>query len=93
MEFHAWLASFETHEQAARNAFEQLIKLRAETAYVPASQPPDSDILVLMSMSDGEVYPGYLDGEVWRYADAMPVSILQVLAWRHMPAGHLEAVV
>lgn len=89
MNFHTWLAGFESHEQAARAAFDQLLKLRAEATYFPASQPPDSDILVLMSMSDGEVYPGYLDGQVWRYADAMPVSIVEVLAWRHMPAGHL----
>lgn len=99
MSFDAWVVTFQDLRLAARAAFDhvqQLLKenaeLREAAQWHGANQQPDSDILVLVETSDNEVYPGYLDGDVWRYADGMPVSILEVVAWRYMPAPHKRTV-
>lgn len=94
MSFDAWLITFQDARQAARAAFdraEQLATenadLREKSAWQPAgTRPPvDADLLVLLETSDGEVYPGFADGERWYYADGMPVSSVEVVAWRHLP--------
>jgi hypothetical protein len=94
MTFDAWLITFQDARQAARAAYDRAAELVAENAvlreqaaWLPASAPPpvDADLLVLLETSDGEVYPGYTDGERWYYADGMPVSSVEVVAWRHLP--------
>jgi ParB-like chromosome segregation protein Spo0J len=47
---------------------------------------PDADTTVLIALSEGEVWLGYLDGETWRYADAMPIALEAVTHWMHVPA-------
>ena len=47
---------------------------------------PDADTLVLIALNDDDVWTGYLDGDVWRYADAMPIKSERVTHWMHMPA-------
>ncbi len=95
MTFTSWLLTYQDARQAARAAFDQVAVLQAKVAELLESAtwridgtPPDSETLVLIQLADGEVYPGYHDGNLWRYADAMPVSTHEVLAWRHMPAPH-----
>lgn len=48
---------------------------------------PDDDILVLLALSDEEVWPGFRDGEVWRYADATPIESAKVTDWMDLPAA------
>ena len=52
-----------------------------------ADRLPDDGILVLLALSDEEVWPGFHDGAVWRYADAMPIESAQVTDWMHLPAA------
>ncbi len=45
--------------------------------WVPASElKPDSNITVLLfdAAASEPVWPGYLDGDTWRYADGMPAN-------------------
>lgn len=94
MNFDAWLTTFPDPLAAAREAFGRAAQLGAENAklredaeWQPAGTVPpvDADLLVLLETSDGEVYPGFADGERWYYADGMPVSSVEVVAWRHLP--------
>jgi hypothetical protein len=50
-----------------------------------AAALPDDDILVLIALTNGEVWPGYRDGDAWRYVDAMPITGERVTHWMHMP--------
>ena len=52
-----------------------------------AEQLPDDGILVLLALSDEEVWPGFRDGDVWRYVDATPIEPVQVTDWMHLPAA------
>ena len=45
---------------------------------------PDSDIVVLAALDDGEVWPAYLD-EKWLYVTGDPIRPSRVLYWCHMP--------
>lgn len=100
MNYDSWRISFQTGEQAARSAFERLAhladentRLRGAMAWACPSSPPDKEIAVQMALSDTSVQPGYLDGDVWRYADGMPVTVLEVMAWCHMaPAPTLPLI-
>ncbi len=47
---------------------------------------PDDDTLVLIALNDDDVWTGFRDGDVWRYADAMPITKERVTHWMHMPA-------
>ncbi|MBY0557586.1 MAG: hypothetical protein K2P77_10315 [Burkholderiaceae bacterium] len=92
--FRAWMDSYPSPWSAAYAAYQHVQRLAAENARLSAEQawvssetPPDDESLVLLATSDGDVYPGYIDGGVWRYADAMPVSVLEVVAWRALPPG------
>jgi hypothetical protein len=50
-------------------------------------QLPDADMTVLVEAKHSdEIWPGYLDGDTWRWATGLPVTG-KVLAWAHMPAG------
>jgi hypothetical protein len=96
MDVCTWLATFQSAEEAARAAFARLTELtstvaqlRSDGAYTLTPALPDCDLLVLMSLSDGDVCPGFYD-DCWRYHDGMPVTCVQVEAWRHMPAGHKD---
>lgn len=54
-------------------------------SWQPVEMPPDSDITVMIFPdADGEVWLGWLDGELWRYADGMPANPTH---WAHMPGG------
>lgn len=50
-----------------------------------AAALPDDDTLVLLALNDDDVWPGYRDGDIWRYVDAMPIAIERVTHWMHMP--------
>jgi hypothetical protein len=52
-----------------------------------AERLPDDDTLVLLALSDEEVWPGVRDGDVWRYADATPIESAQVTDWMDLPAA------
>lgn len=55
--------------------------------WVPiAESRPDSDTTVLLFDCElnEPVWPGYLDGDVWRYADGMPADPTH---WADMPGG------
>lgn len=50
---------------------------------------PDSDTTVLViEAGEVEVWPGYLDGDVWRNADGFPLPA--VLFWAPMPEGPMQ---
>lgn len=52
----------------------------------PVAEAPDSDITVLLfdSAASEPVWPGYLDGDVWRTAEGMPAALTQ---WSDLPKG------
>lgn len=45
---------------------------------------PDDDITVLIALSDGEVWTGFLDAGQWRFESADPVET-PVTHWMHFP--------
>jgi hypothetical protein len=57
-----------------------------DTNWTPAASLPDADTTVLLALSDGEVWQGYLDGETWRDTSAMPIASARVTHWMHTPA-------
>lgn len=94
MKFDAWMAAFPDPTAAAHAAFNlaaqlshENTELNGQAAWISdGSMPPnEADLLVLLETSDGEVYPGYAAEDRWYYADGMPVSSVEVLAWRHLP--------
>ncbi len=50
-----------------------------------AAALPDDDTLVLLALNDDDVWPGYRDGDAWRYVDAMPITAERVTHWMHLP--------
>lgn len=52
---------------------------------------PDDDITVMLALSDGEVWQGYRNGEIWRDTSGMPIASARVTHWMHVPA-HPEPV-
>ena len=50
-----------------------------------AAALPDDDTLVLIALNDDDVWPGYRDGDVWRYVDAMPITVERVTHWMPLP--------
>lgn len=52
----------------------------------PVAEPPDSDVTVLLfePAASEPVWPGYLDGDVWRTAEGMPAS---PTLWSEIPGG------
>ncbi|MCC6071432.1 DUF551 domain-containing protein [Massilia sp. GCM10020059] len=55
---------------------------------------PDADLAVLIAMSDGDVWLGYLDGEIWRDVGADVIAWDRVTHWMHLPPapGSIEEV-
>ncbi len=49
-----------------------------------AARLPDADLTVLLALDDGEVWPGYLDGDTWRYVTADPLGS-RVTHWMDFP--------
>jgi len=45
---------------------------------------PDADMTVLVHMDDGEVWTGFLDGEVWRFVSGDRIEA-RVLHWMQFP--------
>jgi hypothetical protein len=46
---------------------------------------PDDGILVIAADSEGDTSAAFLDGDAWRYADALPSPVPAF--WTHFPAG------
>lgn len=63
------------------------MKLAELIQWHPVSEPPDSDITVLLfsPQADEPVWPGYLDGARWRYSDGLLAN--PPTHWADMPAG------
>jgi hypothetical protein len=51
---------------------------------------PDDEITVLLAFTDGEVWPGYKDGDRWRDLSGIPVGMDRITHWMDMPAGPAE---
>lgn len=49
-----------------------------------ADRLPDADLSVMLALDDGEVWPGYLDGDTWRYVTADPIGA-RVTHWMDFP--------
>jgi hypothetical protein len=47
---------------------------------------PDDKLLVLVALNDDDVWPAYRDGDIWRYVDAMPITVERVTHWTRFPA-------
>jgi hypothetical protein len=56
-----------------------------------AATLPDDDTLVLIALNDDDVWPGYRDGDVWRYLDTMPITVERVTHWMPLPAAPAQA--
>lgn len=55
--------------------------------FLPELALPDSDTTVLIiSVGDTEAWPGYLDGDIWRGSDGMPI-LEDIAYWAHIPEG------
>ena len=66
-------------------------KPKVAVEWKPAARGlPDDGLLVLIALNDDDVWTGYRDGHIWRYADAMPLAIERVTHWAHMPAPPTE---
>lgn len=50
-----------------------------------AAALPDDDILVLIALANGEVWPAFRDYGRWCYCSGMPVEPARVTHWMHMP--------
>jgi hypothetical protein len=50
-----------------------------------ADRLPDDFTLVLLALSDDEVWPGFRDAGVWRYVDATPIESATVTHWTNLP--------
>lgn len=52
----------------------------------PVAEPPDSDTTVLLfdPAASEPVWPGYLDGDVWRTAEGIPAAPIH---WADLPLG------
>lgn len=52
----------------------------------PVAEPPDSDTTVLLfdPAASEPVWPGYLDGDVWRTAEGFPAA---PTLWTDLPKG------
>jgi hypothetical protein len=50
-----------------------------------AEAMPDDDVLVLLALNDDDVWPGFRDGDIWRYVDAMPIDVERVTHWMDLP--------
>ena len=58
--------------------------MKTQIHWQPVSTPPDSDMNVLIHLSDGEVWTGFLDGDTWRFVTGDRVEV-QVLHWADFP--------
>ena len=57
-----------------------------QTSWIPVTDHlPDADTLVLLALNDDDVWPGFRDGDTWRYVDAMPIVVERVTHWMHLP--------
>jgi len=56
-----------------------------------AKQLPDDGLLVVIALNDDDVWTGFRDGEIWRYADGMPVINERVTDWMRMPSPPVRA--
>lgn len=67
------------------NAVQQL-QQEHEKQWTPVeTQLPDDGLLVVIALNDDDVWTGFRDGEIWRYADGMPVTNERVTDWMRMP--------
>lgn len=54
--------------------------------WIPVStRLPDADLTVLIALSDGDVWTGYLDGDTWRDVGATPLEQGRVTYWADLP--------
>ena len=68
-------------------AIAQSVDQEREKPWTPVeAKLPDDSLLVLLALNDDDVWPGYRDGDLWRYADAMPINVERVTHWMAMPA-------
>lgn len=50
-----------------------------------ADKLPDAEMTVLIALSDGEVWTGFLEFDGWRYVSGSPVAPCQVTHWMSFP--------
>lgn len=59
--------------------------MTAATTWTPVAEGlPDDEILVQIALNDDDVWTGFRDGDIWRYADAMPITTERVTHWAPM---------
>lgn len=77
---------FKKHLAEINTAAEQLDQEREKSWTAVEDRLPDDSLLVLLALNDDDVWPGYRDGDIWRYVDAMPITGERVTDWMPMPA-------
>lgn len=60
-----------------------------EITWHPANNPPDPEVTVLLSLADGQTWPGFWDGGIlgYRNPDSLPYKAGHILGWAEMPLG------
>lgn len=76
--------AFQRHTDTLKAILTQLEQEVARWTPV-AERMPDDNTLVLLALNDDEAWPGYRDGDTWRYVDAMPIANERVTHWMRMP--------
>lgn len=89
------------HREATRKFFKRKAQVanavaaltqECEKQWTPVTkQLPDDGLLVAIALNDDDVWTGFRDGDIWRYADGMPVSNERVTDWMHMPTPPVRA--
>lgn len=81
--YESLIANGKTGAEAMQAVF---VQFQIATSWTPAATLPDDDITVMLALSDGEVWQGYRDGEIWRDTHGMPLVASRVTHWMHTPA-------
>jgi hypothetical protein len=73
----------------AASTFIELDDLSKTIWFDAAVQLPDDETTVLISLDDGEVWTGYVDGDQWLYVSGDPMEA-KVTHWQHLPCPPLK---
>lgn len=78
--------SFQKHSLAIATAAAAM-KEEREMAWIPVADGfPDDELLVLIAVSDDDVWAGYRLANTWRYVDGFSIENERVTHWMRMPA-------
>lgn len=99
-DLHVVLLPCYDRQSPIQTTIQQLRKLFREAPghaarWLDVASPPADHTMVLLELEleleiespDGNVWPGYRDGDIWRDSSGMPLEDGSVTGWMHMPAA------